>query len=447
MPTPIILDCDPGHDDAIALLLAARLARGRARRRDDRRRATRRSRRRPRTRCACSSSPAAATSRSPRAPTGPLVRERSVAAHVHGESGLDGPDLPPPSRRRSTAARGRASWPSEIRERDGELTLVPTGPLTNIALLLALEPDARPERIVLMGGAIGEGNRTPAAEFNIWADPEAARRVFESGIDVTMIGLDVTHQALITDARRRAAARRRAGRADGRRAARLLLALPPRVVPRPRRLADARPGRASRTCSTRVSSRRAARRSRSTAAGSRAAAARTSTGAAARERRAERDGRRSAIDARARSPSLLISSVSSLGRLGVGGSQAASAARSGRAWRSTRRRHPRRREAPEDACRGPGSARGEAARACAAHHHPELVGLALSRVGVFLACVLWFGLNGGPVTHARRIARSAGPPTSRRSCSCPLGALIVTRSALVALRPVPARAVRGRRSA
>jgi inosine-uridine nucleoside N-ribohydrolase len=69
-----------------------------------------------------------------------------------------------------------------------------------VALLLALEPDARPERIVLMGGSVGEGNRTPAAEFNIWADPEAARRVFESGIDVTMIGLDVTHQALVTGA-------------------------------------------------------------------------------------------------------------------------------------------------------------------------------------------------------------------------------------------------------
>jgi len=77
---------------------------------------------------------------------------------------------------------------------------VPTGPLTNIALLLALHPEARPERIVLMGGAIAEGNVTPAAEFNIWADPEAAARVFASGIDVTMVGLDVTHKALFTPA-------------------------------------------------------------------------------------------------------------------------------------------------------------------------------------------------------------------------------------------------------
>jgi inosine-uridine nucleoside N-ribohydrolase len=77
-------------------------------------------------------------------------------------------------------------------------TLVPIGPLTNLALMLALHPEARPDRIVLMGGAIAEGNVTPAAEFNIWADPEAARRVFESGIDLTMIGLDVTHKALMT---------------------------------------------------------------------------------------------------------------------------------------------------------------------------------------------------------------------------------------------------------
>jgi inosine-uridine nucleoside N-ribohydrolase len=86
----------------------------------------------------------------------------------------------------------------QIRARAGKLTLVATGPLTNVARLLELEPDARPERIVLMGGAIGEGNRTPAAEFNIWCDPEAAARVFASGIDTTMVGLDVTHQAIMT---------------------------------------------------------------------------------------------------------------------------------------------------------------------------------------------------------------------------------------------------------
>jgi inosine-uridine nucleoside N-ribohydrolase len=117
---------------------------------------------------------------------------------VHGESGLDGPDLPEPS----TAERPQPAvdfLADEIRRRDGQITLVPTGPLTNIGLLFALHPDARPERIVLMGGAIGEGNRTPAAEFNIWADPEAAQRVFAEALDTTMVGLDVTHRALIRD--------------------------------------------------------------------------------------------------------------------------------------------------------------------------------------------------------------------------------------------------------
>ena len=75
--------------------------------------------------------------------------------------------------------------------------LVPTGSLTNVAQLLTEHPEARPERIVLMGGAIGLGNITPAAEFNIWADPEAAAVVFESGIDITMVGLDVTHEAIV----------------------------------------------------------------------------------------------------------------------------------------------------------------------------------------------------------------------------------------------------------
>src|SRR5262249_25120199 len=83
------------------------------------------------------------------------------------------------------------------------VTLVPSGPLTNVALLLAQHPDAaaRIERVVLMGGAIGEGNVTPAAEFNIWFDPEAAARVFGAGLDVTMVGLDVPHKALLTPER------------------------------------------------------------------------------------------------------------------------------------------------------------------------------------------------------------------------------------------------------
>jgi len=125
----------------------------------------------------------------------PLVREPRVAAEVHGETGLDGPDLPPPQ---GEPLRQHAV--DFLAERIEGATLVATGPLTNVALLLARHPEAVPERIVLMGGAIAEGNVTPAAEFNIWADPEAAHRVFTSGLDVTMVGLDVTHQALVTSA-------------------------------------------------------------------------------------------------------------------------------------------------------------------------------------------------------------------------------------------------------
>src|SRR3954447_6692214 len=104
----------------------------------------------------------------------PLVREPAVAADVHGETGLDGPDLPPP--RGSTAGAHAVDFLAEhIRASERPVTLAPTGPLTNIALLLARHPDvaAGLERVVLMGGAIAEGNVTPAAEFNIWADPEA----------------------------------------------------------------------------------------------------------------------------------------------------------------------------------------------------------------------------------------------------------------------------------
>jgi inosine-uridine nucleoside N-ribohydrolase len=194
----ILLDCDPGHDDAIALLLALAspelellgvttvagnqtLEKTTANAirvldfvgRDD--------------------VPVAAGA------AAPLVREPFVAAYVHGETGLDGPDLPPPRRER-LQQHAVDFLAEQIRARKRAVTLVPTGPLTNIALLLALHPDARPERIVLMGGAIAEGNVTPAAEFNIWADPEAAARVFASGIDLTMVGLDVTHKALFRQA-------------------------------------------------------------------------------------------------------------------------------------------------------------------------------------------------------------------------------------------------------
>jgi inosine-uridine nucleoside N-ribohydrolase len=122
-----------------------------------------------------------------------------VAEHVHGETGLDGPDLPPPAGA-PVDAHAVDFLADRLWSAGRPVTLIPTGPLTNVALLLARYPSAARdiERIVLMGGAIAEGNITPAAEFNVWVDPEAAARVFASGLDVTMVGLDVTHRALMT---------------------------------------------------------------------------------------------------------------------------------------------------------------------------------------------------------------------------------------------------------
>ncbi len=197
----IIHDCDPGHDDAVALLLALAS---------------------PEvellgvTTVAGNQTVEKTTANAIRVldcvqredvavaggATRPLVRERHVAAHVHGETGLDGSGLPSPSRAPAPVhaidwiARTLASQPDPV-------TLVATGPLTNVALLLARYPEVEGqlEQIVLMGGAIGEGNITPAAEFNLWADPEAAHRVFTSTVKVTMVGLDVTHRALLTPER------------------------------------------------------------------------------------------------------------------------------------------------------------------------------------------------------------------------------------------------------
>ena len=138
------------------------------------------------------------TSPWPRGRIAPSSGTPYVASDVHGESGLDGPDLPEPKREvvEDDAVNFIAA---RICEAEQPVTLVATGPLTNVAVLIERCPEAagQVDRIVLMGGAIAEGNVTPAAEFNIWADPEAAARVFSSGLDVTMIGLDVTHKALL----------------------------------------------------------------------------------------------------------------------------------------------------------------------------------------------------------------------------------------------------------
>jgi pyrimidine-specific ribonucleoside hydrolase len=196
-PRPIILDCDPGHDDALAIalacaspeldVLAVTTVAGNAPL--DR---TTRNALRVLTLLDRTNIPVAAGA------DRPLVRDPWVPVHVHGESGLDGADLPEP---------GFALRPEPAIELTAEIlgntttpvTLVPTGPLTNIALLLRAYPRLRDRigAISLMGGTLGVGNTTASAEFNIWHDPEAAAIVFDSGIPILMAGLDVTHQALV----------------------------------------------------------------------------------------------------------------------------------------------------------------------------------------------------------------------------------------------------------
>jgi inosine-uridine nucleoside N-ribohydrolase len=195
--TPIVIDCDPGHDDAVALLLALAspelelLGVTTVAGNQTLEKTTANAIRVVEFVGRGDLAVAAGAAR-------PLVRPPFVADYVHGETGLDGPALPPPQA--APVAQTAVEFLAErLLAASDPVTLVPTGPLTNVALLLATHPEAaaRLERIVLMGGAIAEGNVTPAAEFNIWADPEAAARVFTSGLDVTMIGLDVTHKALM----------------------------------------------------------------------------------------------------------------------------------------------------------------------------------------------------------------------------------------------------------
>jgi inosine-uridine nucleoside N-ribohydrolase len=196
--TDIILDCDPGHDDAIALLLAlaspeVRLLGVTTVSGNQTLDKTTANAIRVLDHVGRREVPVAAGA------ARPLIRARHVAADVHGETGLDGPDLPPPSR--EPEPTHAIDWIARALEAStAPVTLVPTGPLTNVALFLTRYPElaSKLERVVLMGGAVGEGNVTPAAEFNIWADPEAAHLVFSSGLNLTMVGLDVTHKALMT---------------------------------------------------------------------------------------------------------------------------------------------------------------------------------------------------------------------------------------------------------
>jgi purine nucleosidase len=197
MPRKIILDCDPGHDDALAILLAhgspeleligiTTVAGNQTLEK------TTLNARRVCTVARIGDVPIAAGC------AGPMVREL-VTAQVHGESGLDGPVWPEPT----VAVSEEHAVEFIVRNlmaSDGDVSLVATGPLTNVAMAVRREPRivAKTAEIVLMGGAFTRGNITPAAEFNIYVDPEAASIVFEQPWTRTMVGLDLTHQALAT---------------------------------------------------------------------------------------------------------------------------------------------------------------------------------------------------------------------------------------------------------
>lgn len=204
MGNKIILDVDPGHDDAIAILLAhgtpniellaiTTVAGNQVLPK------TTYNARRVATLAGALDVPVAAGA------AAPLMREQItdggiIAGSVHGVSGLDGPALPEPGQELDPRHAAQLIVDLVMAHDPGEVTLVPVGPLTNIALAMRLEPAIieRVREVVLMGGAYLQGNVTPAAEFNIIADPEAAAAVFAATWNVTMVGLDLTHQAVAT---------------------------------------------------------------------------------------------------------------------------------------------------------------------------------------------------------------------------------------------------------
>ncbi len=196
--TPIILDCDPGHDDAIAIMLAAGdpavdlLAITTVAGNQTLEKTTLNALR-VCTLAGIHDVPVAAGC------ARPLTRPLQIADDVHGASGLDGPRFGEPTVQ--VVDEYAVDLIHRILQEHPEpVTLVPVGPLTNIALLLTRYPGdaARIREIVLMGGSTERGNVSPYAEFNIFVDPEAAAIVFGSGVPVTMCGLNVTHQALVT---------------------------------------------------------------------------------------------------------------------------------------------------------------------------------------------------------------------------------------------------------
>lgn len=193
----IILDCDPGHDDAVAIMLAGNhpdinllgitVESGNQTLEKTGKNALHL--------CEYLSLNVPVYLGANR----PLIRDVEVCEAIHGPSGLDGVTFPPLNRDFETKHAVHFIIDT-LRASKKKITIVTTGPMTNLALALRLAPDVMPmiESVILMGGSIGNGNVSPAAEFNILSDPEAAHIVFTSGLKVTMIGLDVTRQVLVT---------------------------------------------------------------------------------------------------------------------------------------------------------------------------------------------------------------------------------------------------------
>lgn len=197
-PRPVLLDVDPGIDDALAILLALRspeidvvgisVVAGNVEVDVGARNA-----RQVLELAGRSDVPVA------RGAAAPLLGKLVTSKHVHGENGLGNITLPPPSM--PVDERSAVDFiAAKAREHAGRLTLIPVGPLTNVALALKLHPGlaSQIQQIVLMGGSISGGNITAAAEFNIFNDPEAAEVVFQSGVAIVMVGLDVTMKTVLT---------------------------------------------------------------------------------------------------------------------------------------------------------------------------------------------------------------------------------------------------------
>ena len=200
MTRTIILDCDPGHDDALAIMLAAgspevEIAAITTVAGNQTLDKTTLNARRVCTLAGIRGVPIVAGC------DRPLLRELVTAGEVHGASGLDGHEWPEPD---VPVEPGHAVEliVERVTAAPGEITLVATGPLTNVAMAVRREPGivAAVREVVLMGGSFTRGNHTPAAEFNVYVDPEAAAIVFAAGWPVTLVGLDLTQQASVTPA-------------------------------------------------------------------------------------------------------------------------------------------------------------------------------------------------------------------------------------------------------